>query len=59
MKARRDTREVQKGLKSIAAHRKFHAKGYFPRDLDGAYRVANRLDGLSVADAYAAAESRK
>jgi hypothetical protein len=59
MKARRENREVTTGLKSISAHRKFAAKGYIPRDLDGAYRVAGRLDLMDLSEVYAQAEKRK
>ena len=59
MKARRDTRGVQTGLKSMSAHRKFEAKGYIPRDTDGAHRVDSRLDGEVPADVYIAALKRK
>jgi len=56
---RRAPKKAPVGLKAMSAHRRYSAKGYIPRDADGAYRVVGRLDGLSVADVYKLAEARK
>jgi hypothetical protein len=48
------------GLKAdYTPNRTLATKGYIPKDLDGAYRVANRLDGMKPWEVLKAAEERE
>ena len=48
------------GLKAeYTPHRHQPAKGYVPRDLDGAYRVNHRLDGMKPAEVWEKAKESK
>ncbi len=57
MKQTRKPRQL--GLKARSTHRHNPLRAYVPKDLDGTYRVNERLDGLSVDQVWTLAAERK